>query len=86
MSSIKTAKLKKVQAAGVESPDGPKRKFVKACRNRWLSHGEAVIALKTETLILCAALHYFATEMKNYTEIGILQLICTNVFLSLYIY
>ena len=81
MSPIKTAKLKEVQASNVESPNVPRRKLVKACRTRWLSHGEAVFALKTEFSSVCATLHYFATEKKDCTAIGILQLICTKRFL-----
>ena len=86
MSPLKTAKLKETQAADVEYPDWPRRKLVKACRTRWLSHGEAVIALKTELSSVCCTLHYFATEKKDCTAISILQLICTKRFLiSLYL-
>ena len=86
MSPTKTAKLKDVQAADVKSPDGLRRKLVKACRIRWLSHGEAVIAFKTELSSVCATLHYFPTEKKDCTAIGIFQLFCTKRFLiSLYL-
>ena len=94
VSPLKRAKLKEVQAADVESPDRPRRKLVKACRTRWLSHGEAVIALSapehgvehTELSSVCSTLHYFTIEKKDCTAIGILQLICTKRFLiSLYL-
>ena len=48
--------------------------MVKACRTRRLSHCEAVFVLKTEFSSVSAKLHCFATEKKDCTAIGILQL------------
>ena len=61
MSPLKTAKLKKVQASNVQSPNVPMRKLVKACRTHWLSHCEAVFALKTE---FCAP-HFIILLLKR---------------------
>ena len=76
-SPLKTAKLHEIQAAGVDSS---KRKLVKACRTRWLSHGEAIKAMKAELSAVYTTLNYFASTKKDCTAVGILHLICTKHF------
>ena len=83
ISPLKTAKLQEMQTTDVDSSA---RKLVKACRTRWLSHGEAVIAMKAQLPAVHATLQYFATEKKDCTAAGILHLICSKRFLfSLYL-
>ena len=83
ISPLKTAKLKEVQAA---DGDSSVRKLAKACRTRWLSHGAAVIAMKEEHSAVYTTLNYFASEKKDCTASGILDLICSKLFLfSLYL-
>ena len=71
ISHLKAEKLKEMQAAADESHGRPRRKLVKACRTRWLSHYEAVIALKTEFSSVYATLHFFVTKNKDCTPFGI---------------
>ena len=82
-SLLKTAKLHEIQAADVDSS---KQKLVKACRTRWLSHGEAIKAMKAELSAVYTTLNYFASTKKDCTAVGIIHLICTKHFLfSLYL-
>ena len=76
-SPLKTAKLHEIQAADVDSS---KRKLVKACRTRWLSHGEAIKAMKAELSAVYTTLNYFASTKKDCTAVGIFHLICTKHF------
>ena len=61
-----------MQAADDESHSRSRRKLVKACRTPWLSHCKGVIALKTELSSMLTRLHFFASEKKDCTAIGIL--------------
>ena len=80
------AKLKEMQAADDKSHSRLKRKLVKTCRTCWLSYREAVNALKTKLSSVYATLHFFATEKKDCTAIGVLQLSCSkHFFISCYL-
>ena len=60
-SPLKAAKLHKIQAADVDSS---KRKLVKACRARLLSHSEAIKAMKAELSAVYTTLNYFVSTKK----------------------
>ena len=77
-SPLKIAKLHEIQAADVDSS---KRKLVEACRTRWLSHGEAIKAMKAELSAGYTTLDNFASTKKDCTAVGILHLISTKHFL-----
>ena len=64
-SPLKTAKLHKIQAGDVDSS---KRKLVKACLIRWLSHGEAIKAIKAELSDVYTALNYFASTKRLHSS------------------
>ena len=72
------AKLHEMQVADFCSS---KRKLVQPCRTRWLSHCEALIAMKAELTAVYATLNYFASAKKDGTAVGILHLICSKCFL-----
>ena len=66
-SPLKTAKVHERQAADVDSS---KRKLVKACRTHWLSHGEAIKAMKAELSAVYTTLNYFASTKKRLHSSG----------------
>ena len=71
ISELKTVKLHGMQAADV---DFSKQKLLKACLTRWLSHNEAVIAVKVELSAVHATINYFSSA-PDYIAVGVLHLI-----------
>ena len=61
-SGLKTAKLHEIQVADIDSS---KRKLLNTCRTRWLSHGQAIKAMKAELTAVYITFNYFASTKKT---------------------
>ena len=71
-----------MQAADI---DFSKQNMVKACCICWLSHDEAVIAIKAELSAVYATLNYIVSAKKDGAAVGILNafffsFICCTLF------